>query len=288
MRPTSRPAALFASAAVVMCISFWGCSSPNAPVIGHSEGTQRDSITVVLSKYYSSQNYRKWLGRLHHSQGLPPLRFFQAYGASAGVLNQELSRASAVVLTGGEDIHPARYNQAADTVRCGRIDPERDRVEHVLLDHVLSTGVPCLGVCRGLQIMNVHGGGSLLPHLPDEGHLMHRGGQLGQTSDTLHPVEVMAPWVSGPTSFSKGDQASVVSHHHQGIGRLAASFEAWAKSPDGLIEGIRHSDTLSLPFLVGVQWHPERSDSGLTLTDGLGLALLAAIEDRTAEGKGPH
>lgn len=260
-----------------------GCGQPEAaqgPAALEGAAPQ-DSVTLVLSKFYSSQNYRRWLNRLADADPdlQRPLRFVQAYGMDDAALAQELGRAQAVVLTGGEDIHPGRYGQAADTVRCGRIDVERDRVEHLLLDHVHSKGTPCLGVCRGLQVMNVHGGGTLRPHLPDDGFKGHRGGRPGATSDTLHPVSVSQNWRVGDIQFDRGATASVVSHHHQGIGMLASRYEAWAYSPDSLIEGIRSLDTASTPFVVGVQWHPERSDTGKILTDGLGRALLRAMMD---------
>jgi len=253
-----------------------GCALPEGGA--SQDPVLSDSTTVVLSKFYRSQNYRIWLNRLARASDLPPMRFVQAYGSEASDLNAELDRAGAVVLTGGEDVHPARYGQAADTVKCGRIDPERDRVEHRLLDRVLSQGIPCLGVCRGLQVMNVHGGGTLRPHLPDDGFVMHRGGDPGNSKDTLHPVIVTQSWSLGRTEFPLYEAASVVSHHHQGIGVLASGYNAWAISPDSLIEAIRYRDTTAVPFLVGVQWHPERSDTGLILTDGLGQSLLVAAQ----------
>ena len=237
-----------------------------------------DSTTVVLSKYYSSRNYRHWLGDLQDSLGGPPLRFVQAYGLDSAALETALAQADAVVLTGGEDIHPARYGQPADTERCGRIDVERDRVEHALLDGVVARKLPCLGVCRGLQVMNVHGGGTLRPHLPDDGFEGHRGGVAGNSRDTLHPVSVTQPWSWGSQAFDLGETAMVVSHHHQGIGRLAPDFEVWLTSPDGLAEGIRWADTTASHFWVGVQYHPERSAGGHGLTDGLGVALLEAAK----------
>ena len=69
--------------------------------------------------------------------------------------------ADGVLMTGGADIHPERYGHAADTARCGAIDMERDRIESELLRAVDSLHLPCLGVCRGLQFMNVHNGGTL-------------------------------------------------------------------------------------------------------------------------------
>ena len=251
------------------------CTTPPSPNAS-TEAAATDSATVILSKYYSSRNYRNWLGRLNDSLGGPPIRFVQAYGMDSLALESEIAQAEAIVLTGGEDIHPGRYGQPDDTVRCGRIDVERDRVEHHLLDAVRAQGLPCLGVCRGLQVMNVHGGGTLHPHLPDAGHEGHRGGQPGDTRDTLHPVEVSLPWASGSVSWTLRESALVVSHHHQGIAELAEGFEPWAVAPDGLVEGIRWTDTASVSYLVGVQYHPERSRKGLLLTDGLGVGLLQA------------
>jgi len=270
-----------AGAFLMLQVLLQACGSTCEP-----DGSQRDtragvdSTTVILSKYYSSRSYRNWIGRLNDSLQGPPLRFVQAYGADSLILEEELDRASAVVLTGGEDVHPGRYGQPDDTVRCGRIDEERDRVEHRLLDAVHARDLPCLGVCRGLQVMNVHGGGTLRPHLPDDGFEGHRGGRPGNTRDTLHPVAVSESWSYGPASFPIAETASVISHHHQGIGELAEGFQAWAVSPDGLIEGIRWSDTAGVSYLVGVQYHPERSRKGIMLTDGLGAGLLEAAERR--------
>lgn len=266
---------------VIALFALNACGSPaRTPTADPAMSLKQDSATVILSKYYSSRNYRNWLGRLNDSLDGPPLRFVQAYGLDLPALAEELSIAKAVVLTGGEDVHPGRYGQAADTVRCGRIDEERDRVEHELLDAVYELGMPCLGVCRGLQVMNVHAGGTLRPHLPDDGFEGHRGGSLGNTRDTVHLVEVRIPWSFGNQVWCRGDSASVISHHHQGIGELAVGFEPWAASPDGLIEGIRWADTTHIAYLVGVQYHPERSRAGSVLSDGLGAGLLEALAGR--------
>jgi putative glutamine amidotransferase len=228
--------------------------------------------TLVLSKFYTSRSYRDWLTRLADA----PLIFVEALGLDSAALEQVLLRADGVVLTGGEDIHPGRYNQAADTVRCGRIDVERDHVESQLTNFVWAHATPCLGVCRGLQYLNVHTGGSLHPHLPDAGFTSHRGGQPGRTRDTLHVVEITRNIFPGGVPFKVGDSSPVISHHHQGIDRLAQGWDAWALSQDGLIEGIRWADTVALPFVVGVQWHPERTGTG-PLADPLGVAFLAEI-----------
>lgn len=270
-----RMAILGSALAMGMVLTLAGCGGGDAhsPQDAH---VSEDSVTIILSKYYQSRNYRNWLGRLAEDQGMPPLRFVQAYGMDEEDLQREIDQSAAIVLTGGEDVHPGRYGASADTIHCGTIDEERDRVELILLDRILSDTVPCLGVCRGLQIMNVHGGGSLYSHLPDAGFTGHWGGTAGNTKDTLHPVLVTSPWDFEDQSFGPDGSLLLVSHHHQGIDRLAATYASWAVSPGGLIEAIRYRDTVAAPFVVGVQWHPERSSSHHALTDGLGLALLKA------------
>lgn len=84
-----------------------GCALPEGGA--SQDPVLSDSTTVVLSKFYRSQNYRIWLNRLARASDLPPMRFVKAYGSEASDLNAELDRAGAVVLTGGEDVHPARY-----------------------------------------------------------------------------------------------------------------------------------------------------------------------------------
>ena len=117
---------------------------------------------------------------------------------------------------------------------CGTIDIERDHIESALLHAVDSLRLPCLGICRGLQFMNVHNGGTLHAHLPDVlGTNAHRAGTEGNSRDTLHTV------IAGSNAEIFGIQrtSEVISHHHQGINQLGTGLEAWAYASDGLIEG---------------------------------------------------
>ena len=83
----------------------------------------------------------------------------------------------------------------------------------------------------------------------------------------------------------RGIKSTTVSHHHQGISRLADNLEAWAIAPDGLIEGIRHPDTTHYPFFIGVQWHPERSDPSGSLASPIAAGFLRAILNETGVKK---
>ena len=103
----------------------------------------------------------------------------------------------------------------------------------------------------------------------------------GNTRDTLHPVAVTQPWSWGSQAFDLGETAMVVSHHHQGIGRLA-DFEVWLTSPDGLAEGIRWADTTA-SFWSGCNITRSGPGRALMLTDGLGVALLGGCEAELIE-----
>jgi gamma-glutamyl-gamma-aminobutyrate hydrolase PuuD len=229
-----------------------------------------DTLVVVASRLFESRTYQDFLEPIAAPW---PIRWYNASVLSPEELSAALAEASGVLLTGGADIHPDRYEQAADTSRCGNIDLERDALESFLLNEVDLARLPFLGICRGMQFMNVHGGGSLHPHLPDVlGHNGHRGGEAGNTSDTTHAVRALRQWSFA--NWQIGDSSTVVSHHHQGIDRLADGLEAWAVAPDGLIEGVARKDTLSYPCYIGVQWHPERSAQGQPLVENVGAFFV--------------
>ena len=233
-------------------------------------GVDSDTLVVVASRLFESRTYQGFLEPIAAPR---PIRWYNASELSPEELSAALAEANGVLLTGGADIHPERYEQAADTSRCGNIDLERDALESFLLNEVDRARLPFLGICRGMQFMNVHGGGSLHPHLPDVlGHNGHRGGAPGNTSDTTHAVQALGQWSSA--NWQTGDSSTVVSHHHQGIDRLADGLEAWAKASDGLIEGVARKDTLRYPCYIGVQWHPERSAQGQPLVENVGAFFV--------------
>jgi putative glutamine amidotransferase len=144
--------------------------------------------------------------------------------------------------------------------------PQRDEAEIALFAAALAAGQPVLGICRGVQLMNVALGGTLIQHLPDEvGHDGH-----SPTPGTMaeHKVTVGAP--GSRLAGILGDGAHVVpTHHHQGIGRLGSGLVATAWAEDGTVEALE----LEGQFAVGVQWHPETSDD---------LRLLKALVETAA------
>lgn len=164
---------------------------------------------------------------------------------------ETLSRVDGLLLSGGSDLDPARYGQGARrTDQLGA--PTRNASDLMLARAAQERGTPTLGVCLGVQVMNVEFGGTLLQHLPEDlpGSLKHEeaAGESPEHEVTVEPGTLLARILGGA-------RAVVNSFHHQSVGRVAPGFRVAAKSPDGVIEAIERPD---LPFYVGVQWHPER------------------------------
>ena len=154
----------------------------------------------------------------------------------------------------------------------GPLRPDRDAAEVELLAGAVDGGLPMLGVCRGMQLMNVVRGGSLVQHLPDA--VGHPGHAEQPGVYVRHPVAV-----AGDTRLAGilGDgDTQVPSYHHQGIQRLGAGLVPTAWAPDGTVEGLEDP---ALPFCVAVQWHPE-AGSDMSLFRALVEAASARLTAR--------
>ena len=174
--------------------------------------------------------------------------------------DEVLSRVDGLVLAGGADVDPRRYGQAADE-RTSRPRTLRDEWELALARAALDRDLPLLGVCRGLQILNVALGGSLHQHLPElTGHEGHQ-----PAPGTFGPVEVnIEPGTR--TGALLGSRARVLCHHHQAVADLAAALRVTARADDGTVEAAEIPGKL---FAVGVQWHPEEDGEDTRLFAGL-------------------
>ena len=178
----------------------------------------------------------------------------------AGGAGELIRRLDALIVTGGADIDPDRYGQAAHPRTVPR--PDRDAWEFALLDAAALAGLPVLGVCRGMQAMAVWAGGSLDQHLPElVGHAEHGpdGEAFGWTSIRTEPGSLVRRLV--------GDAMQVSCHHHQAVA-THPGFAVAARAADGTLEAIEGDGQT---FRVGVQWHPESGDD-----HGLFAGLVAA------------
>jgi putative glutamine amidotransferase len=159
----------------------------------------------------------------------------------------------ALVLTGGGDVDPSLYDREAHAKTEG-IDRARDELEIGLVRRARHEDLPTLCVCRGLQVLNVAFHGTLTQHLPDEvGEGVPHAGAQGK--DGVHGVEVEPG--SHLARILGTTRTSPASSHHQAIDDLAHGLRVVARSPDdGVIEAV---EAEGHPWLIGVQWHPERS-----------------------------
>jgi putative glutamine amidotransferase len=161
----------------------------------------------------------------------------------------------ALILTGGGDVDPEVYGQAQEPeVKDEDIHAGRDALELALAREVQAKRIPALCICRGMQVLNVALRGTLIQHLPKRvGDRVPHVGSDGK--DGIHPVDV-AP-ASHLAKVLGTTRTSPNSSHHQAIDRLADGLRVVARSPDdGIIEAVEGTDH---PWLIGVQWHPERS-----------------------------
>ena len=157
------------------------------------------------------------------------------------------------LFTGGHDIEPALYGQEKLPV-CADTCPGRDAMEQKLLRYALDADKPVLGICRGLQLMNVVLGGTLYQDIPTQFPSQTNHRMAAPYGRPEHTVEASPEFPFGDLPLTQG----VNSCHHQGIHKLAPCLKAWAKAPDGLVEAVYHPGKR---YARAVQWHPEFFDA---------------------------
>jgi putative glutamine amidotransferase len=183
-----------------------------------------------------------------------------------------------IFLPGGADIEPTNYGEQP-LARCDKGDPARDEVELMLVRWALVDHKPVLGVCRGLQLVNLAAGGTLYQDLAEQmpGAIKHDyfpfGGRFAR--DHLAHEVAVAEHTKLAEVYGPGP-LEVNSMHHQGIRRLGSSLVASAVAPDGLVEGIESEDG---SYLVAVQWHPEALVDNCPRTRRLFASFVAAASD---------
>lgn len=160
----------------------------------------------------------------------------------------------ALLLTGGPDVDPTLYGEARHERT--EVDPDRDRFEVPLSRAALERDVPVFAICRGVQVLNVAAGGSLVQDLPSQAPSNLNHSNETRADHIAHPIRVTPGTrlakTLGPSVAL--ETCPVNSRHHQAVARVAPAFVVSAVSPDGIIEAIERPGSR---FCVGVQWHPE-------------------------------
>lgn len=198
------------------------------------------STTASTDRYYVPRHYVEGIDA---TGGIPlllsPLK-------SEDKLDTYLSLVDGLLLSGGADLDPVFYNQEPKS-GMRRIDPEKDRLELKLGKSALERGIPILGICRGCQMLNVIGGGTLNQHIDGLKHW-----QNAPEAYPTHEIEIRR----GTKLFQilQTERIRVNTFHHQSVKDVASGFVVSATSKDGVIEGL---ESTTHPFAVGVQFHLE-------------------------------
>ena len=185
--------------------------------------------------------------------GARPEEVQMVSAADAGFVSGE--EFDGLLLTGGADVDPELYGEEKkfDNVR---IDRKRDNFELVLLENVMKLRLPVLGICRGVQVINVKFGGTLYQDLKSERPLGPDHKQAEGRGEPTHGVTVTDP--DSRLHQFIGSHCRVNSLHHQALKRLGRGLKITAHAEDGLIEAVELTE--DYPFFLGVQWHPEEMD----------------------------
>ena len=213
---------------------------------------KEQKTTIILSK--ASSNYIKWIEDEN-------VIILDAYTIKN--TDSILALADGIILTGGEDINPLEYNDTANIKVCGTINFSRDTLERKLFDFAFKNKLPLVGVCRGMQMMNVASGGSLYGDIPSEigTTVIHRN-----NGEVMHEIALSCnnPYYTNLIFPLHKDTFLVNSWHHQGLKDISENLRIIARSYDGLPEATV-MDTSVHPFMIAVQFHPERlgKDNGI-------------------------
>jgi len=169
----------------------------------------------------------------------------------------EISRCDGIVLSGGGDVHPKFYDREEALVVAKEVSIGRDLFEFDIIREAMERNLPMLGICRGAQVFNVAMGGSLLPDVEEAGFGVHRsaGGK-----DQMHGVGIepgtLLHAIAGCAS------GTVNSSHHQAADKIGRGLRVSGTSDDGVVEGLEWENAQGKPFVLLVQWHPERMPEG--------------------------
>ncbi len=226
-----------------------------APLILVTASTQRNGAEFYDYSISLSDPYTKAVISAGGLPCVPPCM------AEPKLIAEYVRRCDGIMITGGDDIQPELYNPKVPKPlksTCGEHDPVRDLFETILIQEVFLQRKPLLVICRGMQMLNVCLGGTLITDLPTQRASSLNHGRLDLKDKIVHEIDLHAGALM--TSVLGLSRIGVNSSHHQAIDILADSLKVTAVADDGVIEAIELSDgeRSRLPYMIGVQYHPER------------------------------
>ena len=208
---------------------------------GHVEGWKQGGVAVP----------EKYLHALHRAGGLEAVLMPEQVPPDEA--ERRLEPFDALMLIGGGDLHPSAYGEDP-LPQCYGMDEEADAFELEIAGAAVRLGTPLLAICRGMQVLNVALGGTLHQHISDRDGLRDHG--TPRKGPAMHPVQLDEE--SNVAEAIGATRPDCQSSHHQAVDRLGQGLNAVGRTDDGVVEAIEHRDG----WILGVQWHPERTAEG--------------------------
>lgn len=210
---------------------------------------------ILLTPYFNTERDEPYmrpafLKAVRHAGGIPVIL---PLDLTESDLAQLLEGADAVLFTGGPDVHPFFFGEETQA-HCGNVCLRRDELELALLRLAMEAKKPILGVCRGVQILNIGLGGDIYQDIPSQ---FKEEFPIAHTQPFAYNIPSHTVSVTPGTLLARIAQNSVIkvnSMHHQAVRRVAPGLTASGHAPGGLVECVEKPD---YPFFIGVQWHPE-------------------------------
>jgi putative glutamine amidotransferase len=229
----------------------------------------KQKLRIGITDCGKFDNYRRWI---EAEAGVEPIKLSMQLQNAA-----EVENCDGILFSGGEDLHPVLYGKPeyVDEFGLQEIIPGRDRFEYEVMERALAGEKPVLGICRGLQLINVFLGGTLVPDIPTLFQSTDHGKKNGL--DQTHAIKVEPGSLLHNICGQEGGMVN--SAHHQSAGQPADPLKVVASSDPGIVEALEWKDPADKSWLLMVQWHPERmSDLSSPFSARVKNAFLGAAK----------
>jgi putative glutamine amidotransferase len=236
-------------------------------------------IRICFSKASGKKTYSfytKWLSSYDNN-----IECVDLWPLSIEKALHELEKSDGLILVGGPDVQPAYYHKPEELKRCV-VEAKRDTFDFALIKKANELKIPVLGICRGLQVLNIAFGGSLVVDIPADIGVKVSHKSVGEERCN-HKINILHSSVLGKIINDSIGIAN--SYHHQAIEKLADCFKIIAFAEDGIPEAIEWKEPAGKPFLMAVQWHPEKATQKPELSKPLGDNYLRHVREYSKSGK---
>ncbi len=234
---------------------------------------QNSKIKIAITKTSGSksyENYRNWILKADSN-----IIIVDLINQDVDKIASIISEVDGLLLSGGPDIDPIHFDKVEERDRC-TIDLRRDSIEINAIKSAKERKIPVLGICRGLQLLNVVYGGSLFTDIPTD--IPNHNNHQQKEGDAIHNIKIQDNTLL--KSFVADSEISVNSNHHQSIDKLAKDFIISGKTEDGVVEAIelKNNNNQHNQWIFAVQWHPERLDFESSASGKIAYKFLEEVK----------